>query len=54
MSEESTGRGAAEELSGAPETPEEHNEPVSPLSTPGGDATARGAAEEASDSPRTE
>ncbi len=54
MSQEPTGRGAAEELSGAPETEEEHNEPASPSSTPGGDARARGASEEAADAPRTE
>jgi len=36
MSEQSSqGRGAAEELSGAPDTPEEHNAPASPSSTPG-------------------
>jgi hypothetical protein len=34
MSEENTGRGAAEENTGVPETPEEHNEPASPSSTP--------------------
>jgi hypothetical protein len=54
MSEQSSGRGAAEELSGAPETPEEHNQPASPSSTPGGDARARGASEDAADAPRTE
>ncbi len=47
-------RGAAEELSGVPETPEEHNAPASPSSLPGGDSTVRGASEELSDSPRTE
>jgi hypothetical protein len=40
-------RGAAEENTGVPETPEEHNEPASPSSTPGGeDSRADGAAEE--------
>jgi hypothetical protein len=53
MSEQSSGRGAAEELSGVPETPAEDNEPASPAST-GGDARARGAAEDAADPPRTE
>lgn len=46
--EQSNGRGAAEERSGVPETPEEHNEPASPSSTPGGTpAEADGYAEEA-------
>jgi hypothetical protein len=55
MSEQSSqGRGAAEELSGAPDTPEEHNAPASPSSTPGGDARARGASEDLADAPRTE
>jgi hypothetical protein len=54
MSQESTERGAAEERSGVPETPEEHNEPASPSSLPGGDSTVRGASEEMSDSPHTE
>jgi hypothetical protein len=52
MTQDST-RGAAE-LSGVPETPEEHNAPASPSSLPGGDSTVRGASEELSDSPRTE
>ena len=54
MSEQTSGRGAAEELSGAPETAEDHHGPMSPSSTPGGDSTARGASEELSDSPETE
>ena len=54
MSEQTSGRGAAEELSGAPETAEDHHGPMSPSSTPGGDSTARGASEELSDSPQTE
>jgi hypothetical protein len=53
MTQEST-RGAAEERSGVPETPEEHNGPMSPSSLPGGDSTVRGASEELSDSPKTE
>jgi len=45
---ESSERGAAEEASGVPDTPEEHNEPASPSSTPGGeDSRVDGAAEEA-------
>ena len=51
---EQPGRGAAEELSGVPETAGEHNEPASPSSLPGGDSTARGASEEMSGSPETE
>jgi hypothetical protein len=40
-------RGAAEENTGVPDTPEEHTGPSSPSSTPGGeDARADGAAEE--------
>jgi hypothetical protein len=54
MSEQTSSRGAAEERSGVPETPGEHNEPVSPSSLPGGSATARGADEEGSDTPPTE
>ena len=54
MSEQTSNRGAAEELSGVPETPGEHNEPASPSSLPGGSSTARGASEEAADTPRTE
>ena len=54
MSEQSSNRGAAEERSGVPETPGEHNEPASPASLPGGSATARGADEEDADAPRTE
>jgi len=47
MSEQSSERGAAEERSGVPDTPEEHNEPASPSSTPGGeDSRADGFAEE--------
>lgn len=47
-----TERGAAEERAGAPDTPEEHNRPASPSSTPGGeDSRARGAAEEAAGAP---
>jgi hypothetical protein len=53
MSQES-GRGAAEELSGAPETSEEHNRPASPSSTPGGDSRARGASEDDAHAPHTE
>jgi hypothetical protein len=48
-----TNRGAAEEASGAPFTPEENNAPASPSSLPGG-SRVRGAAEEAADAPRTE
>jgi hypothetical protein len=51
---EQTNRGAAEERSGVPETPGEHNEPASPSSLPGGSSTARGADEEESDAPQTE
>jgi hypothetical protein len=48
MSEQQEERGAAEEATGVPETSEEHNEPASPSSTPGGqDSRADGAAEEA-------
>jgi len=55
MTESSSSRGAAEENSPAPETAEEHNEPASPSSLPGGnDSRARGAAEEAADAPHTE
>jgi hypothetical protein len=54
MSEQPSERGAAEEASGAPETPAENNAPASPSSTPGGDARVRGAAEEGADAPRTE
>jgi hypothetical protein len=43
-------RGAAEESGGVPETPEEHNEPASPSSTPGGEPSrTEGAAEDAAD-----
>jgi hypothetical protein len=51
---EQTNRGAAEERSGAPYTPEEDNGPASPSSLPGGDSRVRGAAEEAADAPETE
>ncbi len=45
---EDSGRGAAEEASGVPDTSEEHNEPASPSSTPGGKGSrADGAAEDA-------
>jgi hypothetical protein len=54
MTQDSSARGAAEERSGVPETSEEHNEPASPSSLPGGDSTVRGASEELSDSPKTE
>jgi hypothetical protein len=48
MTEQQEGRGAAEEATGVPETSEEHNEPASPSSTPGGEGSrADGAAEEA-------
>lgn len=41
------GRGAAEEGSGVPETPEDHLGPASPSSTPGGEPSrVDGAAEE--------
>jgi hypothetical protein len=44
----SSERGAAEENTGVTDTPEEHNGPASPSSTPGGeDSRADGAAEEA-------
>lgn len=47
MSEQSSERGAAEENTGVADTPEEHNEPASPSSTPGGEpARADGYAEE--------
>jgi hypothetical protein len=50
MSEQSSERGAAEEASGVPDSPEEHNEPASPSSTPGReDSRADGYAEEATD-----
>lgn len=55
MTEQNTNRGAAEERSGAPFTPEENNAPASPSSLPGGeDSHVRGAAEEAADAPKTE
>lgn len=54
MTQETNGRGAAEEASGVPETAGEHNAPASPSSLPGGDSTARGASEEMADSPHTE
>jgi hypothetical protein len=54
MSEQTSGRGAADERSGVPETDSDHHGPMSPSSTPGGDASARGASEERSDSPETE
>ena len=48
MSEQQEERGATEEASGVPETPEEHQEPASPSSTPGGEESrADGFAEEA-------
>ena len=48
MSEQSPERGAAEENTGVPETAEEHNEPASPSSTPGGEPPrADGYAEDA-------
>ena len=50
MSEQSTERGAAEELSGAPATPAEDNAPASTEDDP----RVRGFAEEATDSPDTE
>jgi len=44
-----TTRGAAEEGTGVPDTPEEHQGPASPSSTPGGEPSrADGYAEEAS------
>jgi hypothetical protein len=47
MSEHDSERGAAEEQAGVPDTPEEHNEPASPSSTPGGQPSqVDGAAEE--------
>lgn len=47
MSENSPERGAAEENADVPDTDEEHNEPASPSSTPGGSpAEADGYAEE--------
>jgi hypothetical protein len=43
----SQGRGSAEEAADVPETAEEHNEPASPSTTPGGeDSRADGHAEE--------
>lgn len=46
MSDQDNGRGAAEENTGVPETPEEHEGPASPSSTPGGEPSrADGAAE---------
>lgn len=54
MSEQTSGRGAADERSGVPETDSDHHGPMSPSSTPGGDSTARGASEDLSDSPDTE
>ncbi|WP_028642796.1 hypothetical protein [Nocardioides sp. URHA0020] len=48
MSGQHDERGAAEEATGVPDTPEEHAGPASPSSTPGGeDSRADGAAEEA-------
>ena len=47
MSEHDSERGAAEEQAGVPDTAEEHDEPASPSSTPGGEPSrADGAAEE--------
>ena len=47
MSGQDSGRGAAEENTGVPDTPEEHTGPASPSSTPGGEPSrADGAAEE--------
>ncbi|MCW2835753.1 MAG: hypothetical protein JWN68_3706 [Nocardioides sp.] len=47
MTDQEDGRGAAEEMSGVPDTPEEHNGPASPSSTPGGEPSrVDGAAEE--------
>lgn len=47
MTEQQNGRGAAEEAAGVPDTPEEHEGPVSRSSTPGGgDARADGYIEE--------
>jgi hypothetical protein len=47
MSEHESERGAAEENTGVPDTPEEHEGPSSPSSTPGGEPSrADGAAEE--------
>ena len=37
MTEQQSGRGAAEESTGVADTPEEHDEPASPSSTPGGE-----------------
>ena len=55
MSEQSPGRGAAEEAGNVPDTSAEHNEPASPSSTPGGEGSrARGAAEEGAQAPATE
>ncbi len=55
MSEQSGERGAAEEATGVPETPEEHNEPASPSSTAGGmESEAEGHAEEVTDNPPEE
>jgi hypothetical protein len=56
MSQQSAGRGAAEENAGVPDTAEEHNQPASPASTSGDSESARvrGAAEEATEAPRTE
>jgi hypothetical protein len=48
MSDQHEERGAAEEATGVPETPEEHAGSASPSSTPGGeDSRADGAAEDA-------
>ncbi len=45
--QDTDGRGAAEDNTGVAETPEEHNSPSSPSSTPGGeDSRADGYAEE--------
>ena len=54
MSNESPERGAAEERTDVPQTEDEHSQPASPSSTPGGDSRARGFAEEAADTPETE
>jgi len=54
MSNESPERGAAEERADVPQSEDEHSQPASPSSTPGGDSHARGFAEEAADTPETE
>ncbi len=54
MTDQPIERGATEEETGVPPTEDEHSEPASPSSTPGGDSHARGYAEEEAGTPETE